>query len=152
MNTDPTVYLDPETAEVLAVGEAERREVAEQLVTQFVDIYIAAKAMPDLRRKLEVLIPRGVSINHRGHAVTCELGGRPARQVNTQELEIHAESLPIEMRPRDEIVTKRVFPKVSDLTRKDARAALALAGLTAEQFLLDGGEPRETIKVYEPGV
>jgi hypothetical protein len=148
MTDDPAIYADDD-GEVLAVGEDQRRDMVERLAAERIDLLKAARRASYVHRALEILMVPGESIPWDGHAVSCEMGPRPARRVNEQELVVHSEELaPLGLAPREERRTVTVMPKVSDITA--AKSDLALAGISVDQLLLSGGEPRPTVKIYEP--
>lgn len=140
---------DPVTGEVLANDPAERLEVMQDIAAEIIDLEILAATLPELRAKLEALMLLGESVTHRGHALTCEIGSKAARQVNRQEVLVHAEQLaPLGLAPREEVSTVVKYPGVAQFTAH--RSDLALAGLNINTFLLEGGEARPTVRLYRP--
>lgn len=149
--TDNAIYQDGDTGEVLAIGEAERAEVVDMLAHKLINMRKFAVRMADIERKLTALMQVGDTVAHGGYAVACEMGPRPSRQINRQEIEVHGESLaPLGLSRREEPSVKVIWPGVGAFTTAAAKAGLARAGLNASTFLLDGGEPRPQIKVYTP--
>ena len=138
-----------EHGEVLATDESERQEVMQEIAGCIIVCTNAADQLPAFRRQMELLMSVGDSVAMDGYAISCELGPRPARQVNKQEVLVHAESLtPLGLAPREETTVKVVYPGVAQLLK--AKADLARAGLNVNALLLEGGEPRPEIRVYAP--
>jgi hypothetical protein len=150
-----TPVFDPETGEVLADTPEDRDE----LIRRHASIVIEARRLEaqarESMRVLTLAMQVGDAVAGEGHqqgwAVMVKPPASPKRQIIQHALEDHAESLtPLGLAPRDEVITRRVYPKVSELSSAQARAALARLGLTPEHFLLtpERGEPK--IEVIPP--
>ena len=138
-----------EHGEVLATDEDERMEAVRQIAGIVIMLERNVAMLAAYKRQLQILMSVGDSLPYDGWAVSCELGARPPRQVNKQEVLVHAESLaPLGLAPREETTVKVVYPGVAQLLK--AKADLARAGLNVNALLLEGGEPRPEIKVYAP--
>ena len=148
MTEFPIVNMD---GEVLASDEAERVEVMHLLAAESIDIARQLTRLQEINRNLEALMQVGDSVAHAGYAVSCEMGPRPARAVNRQEVLVHAEALAeFGLAPREETSVRVVYPGVSQVLK--AKADLARAGINVNTLLLDGGETRPVVKVYAPKV
>lgn len=145
---DPEVYFD-DNGEVLAVGEDQRREVIALLGTEALRIEREISKLAEIRAKLELLMRVGDVVASDGWSYAMEKSATPARRVNTQEVEIHGEALAeFGLAMREEATVRQVFPGVSDFTK--AKADLARAGLSPDQFLIGGGEPGKRLRLYRP--
>jgi hypothetical protein len=141
--------VDMTDGEVLAADDAERQDVLELMCAELIELERHVKRLAEVRRKVALLMTVGDSVARNGYAIACELGPRPKRQINRQEIQAHAEALaPLGLGTREE--TTVVYPTVAQLTTTKARAALARAGLNVNTFLLEGGEPSPVVKVYAP--
>ncbi|MGE4177972.1 MAG: hypothetical protein AB7G65_19270 [Thermoleophilia bacterium] len=148
--------VDPETGEVLAATEADRRDLIDLYCRQIIDAEAAAVAARSARRGLHLLMGVGDAWSdpdRPGWAVLVKPPATPARQVVPAALDEHREALaPLGLAPRVEVVERRVDPKVSDLTSKSAREALARVGLTPESLLYQPAPGDPKIEVVAPEV
>ena len=146
--------VDPESGEILAMNEEDRRHLIDLYGRQVVDAELAARAARAARRGLALLMGVGdawADPERPGWAVTVKPPATPPRRVVPAALDEHREALePLGLAAREETFVRRVDPKVSDLTSPKARAALARAGLTPEVFVVapSPGDPK--IEVVSP--
>jgi hypothetical protein len=143
--------VDAMTNDTLATDEDQRVMLVGMLVDELVFAKKAALRIGEVQRLLKLLMVLGESVPVGDWAVACELGNKPARSVDRQEIEAHSEALaPLGLAPREEMKIQTIFPGVGAFTTKEARAALARAGLTADSFLISGGDPVPQVIIYQP--
>lgn len=145
--------FDPETGEVLAESEDIRRELVEDYAEMLYEAELCASRGEYARARLRLLMrPNDAVPTSGGGAVTCKPGAPARRSVVPHAMDDHAEALATVpgCAIREETVTRRVYPKVSDLITTKARDALALQGLTPEHFLSEGSPGEPKIVVVHP--
>ena len=147
--------VNPETGEVIAANEEDRRYIIETMGRRVIDAQIAAAAAREARAILNLVMAVGdawADPDRPGFAVMVKPPATPARRVVPAAIDEHAEALaPLGLAAREETVTRRVDPKVSDLTSPKARAALARVGLTPEVRLSapEPGDPQVVVVAPE---
>jgi hypothetical protein len=152
----PDAYpiTDPETGEVLALDEADRREVVAHTAAELVD---AQRRLDRVRAEVEqragllaqLMVPGDAVALAGGWAVTCKPGAPAKRAVNVQAVKQHAEGLaPLGLAPVQ--VTSEKLPTVAAFTTTKARTALARLGLTPETFLVAGEVGKPQVVVIQP--
>lgn len=155
MGTDTAFepIFDPESGEVLASSEEEVAELTQHYTGVLVQEAVYREEGRHARAKLALLMKVGDAwAKPGGWAVMVKPPATPARQVVPHRLEEHAEALaPLGLAPREETKTTTVYAKVSDLTSKKAREALARVGLTPETFLHtpEPGDPQVVVVAPE---
>jgi hypothetical protein len=137
MQLEEMPVVDPETGEVIAASEEDRRYLIDTYAADLVIAEKAARRAREARARLALLMRVGDAVAvEPGWAVLVKPPASPKRAIVPHAIEEHREGLaPLGLAPREETVTRTIYPKVSDLTSAAARAALARVGLTPETFL-----------------
>jgi hypothetical protein len=154
MTDAPYPIIDPDTGEVLATGDEDRREVAELLAAQLIPVEAAVARRAELRRKLALVLRRDdPPITDDGWTVYVAPAPTPPRAVDRQAVEAHAEALkPIGLAPEPQPPKPQPdkVPGVAAFTSKQARQDLARLGLTPETFVKPGEPGADRIEVLAP--
>jgi hypothetical protein len=137
MQLEEMPVVDPETGEILAASEEDRRYLIDTYAADLVIAEKAARRAREARGRLALLMRVGDAVAvEPGWAVTVRPPASPKRSVVAHAIDEHREALtPLGLGPVEKTVVTTEYPKVSDLTSAASRAALARAGLTPERFL-----------------
>lgn len=144
--------VDPESGEVLAADEAERRHVMDDLQSVVIECARQVERGKDAQRKLALMMtaddpPRTIS----GWTVAVEMGSAGQRSINEEAVREHQEALaPLGLAPVEVTTTTIKMPTVGQLTSTMARKQLAQAGVPLAQLVRAGTPPKPVLRIYKP--